>query len=217
MDGQALRLHEELLLLALHDEKGTMPLGDLFSHAAAGGMLCELALAGRIELDKSKKKPEISVTDTTMVGEPLLDEWLMRIRESPKKCSVQSWVGKIAGSAGLAHRIAEPLYMRGILRKEDGRVLFVFKRRVYPTGDPGPERVLLERLRAGLNGDDSDERALIALALADAGGFLDEALTRDEIKTAKKRLEALRTRNSIVAETAEVMDAVRAAIMIAAM
>ena len=45
-----LRIHEELLLLALHDKKGTNAFAPLLDPALGGGLMAELLLDERIEL-----------------------------------------------------------------------------------------------------------------------------------------------------------------------
>src|SRR5215471_17800660 len=52
----SLFLYEEILLLALRDGEGTMPLGTMYEYAVGGALLAELSLSGRIRLDSSRRK-----------------------------------------------------------------------------------------------------------------------------------------------------------------
>ena len=57
MINQTLPLYEEILLLALDDQKGTPSLGGFFANAMGGAILAELAMNGSITIagDKDKK------------------------------------------------------------------------------------------------------------------------------------------------------------------
>lgn len=48
--SRRLRLHHELLLLALHDKKGTLAFGQMQHIGLAGGLVAELLLAERIAI-----------------------------------------------------------------------------------------------------------------------------------------------------------------------
>jgi hypothetical protein len=50
-----LHLHEEVLLLALKDDKGTPFATTQYGFAMAGAMVAELVLAERIDLEDSKR------------------------------------------------------------------------------------------------------------------------------------------------------------------
>ncbi len=52
----SLYLHEEIMLLALRDEQGTVEYGTNYVYAMCGGILAELLLAGRITVEDNRKK-----------------------------------------------------------------------------------------------------------------------------------------------------------------
>ena len=52
----SLYLHEEIMLLALRDEQGTVEYGSNYVYAMCGGILAELLLGGRISVEPTKKK-----------------------------------------------------------------------------------------------------------------------------------------------------------------
>ena len=70
-----LYLHEEIMLLALRDEKGTVEFGTNYVHAICGAILAELLMAGRISVAEGKKKLVNPVSDEPL-GDPVLDECL---------------------------------------------------------------------------------------------------------------------------------------------
>ena len=53
---ETLFLHEEIMLLALHDEKGTVAWGTYYQYALGGAILAELLLNNLISIEVSKKK-----------------------------------------------------------------------------------------------------------------------------------------------------------------
>ncbi len=67
-----LYLYEEIMLLALRDEKGTIATG-FPEQIVAGAVLAELLLDGRISVDDTKKKLVTVVNDKT-IGDPIIDE-----------------------------------------------------------------------------------------------------------------------------------------------
>lgn len=207
----SLYVHEELTLLALRDREGTFVFGRSYSLAIGGAILAELLLAGRVAVEEGKKK-RVDVVDRTPLGEPLLDECLAEIADAKRPQNAPGWVGRFSRKSKIAHRVAEGLCRRGILRTDEKKVLLIFSRKVYPEVDPGPERELLERLRAAVfeNGD-VEPRTAIALALAHSCRLLDLSFERRELKRRKERIRAVTAGEATGATTREAIEAVQAA------
>ena len=158
-----LYLQEEILLLALNDEKGTVHFGALFDQAAGGAILAELLLGGRLGVEGEKKKARVFVKDATPMGEPLLDECLEKVAGEKKRKKAVEWAQKFAGIKKLKHRIAAPLVEDGLLKEEEDTVLLVFNRTIYPESDGRPEREITQRMRRAIVGSGSEvhhERAM---------------------------------------------------------
>ena len=67
-----LRLHEEVLLLALRDKKGTIESrAGMYRFALGGAILAELLIEGRIAVESGKKKL-VEVTDPGPLHDPLM-------------------------------------------------------------------------------------------------------------------------------------------------
>src|SRR3954471_22531734 len=99
-------LHEEVLLLALHDEKGTTDFGSSFTYAMGGGLLAELFLKGRVACeDDGKGNGLVNISDPTPIGEPLRDEALVKIRESKRRARPEAWVSRLAGLPKIKQRV----------------------------------------------------------------------------------------------------------------
>ena len=145
-------LHEELMLLALRDEEGTIEPGAMLTHAIAGAALAELMLHERINVEESRwtKSKLANPVSLEPIGEPLLDECLALIGKAGRRAAIQSWVSRIAAMKDLCKCVAWQLCARGILRADKEKVLFIFNREVYPELDPEPERELRERLHEAI-------------------------------------------------------------------
>jgi golgi phosphoprotein 3 len=202
-------LHEQVLLLAVHDEKGTV-MPSALGLALAGALIAELLLYGRVAVMEIRRSKLLVVIDDSPMGEPLLDEALHRMATSRRRGSIATWTSRLATTRHLLHRVAEPLTRDGILRRESGRVLWVFSRTIYPTDNPTPERRLVDAVRAAVLGDDGDvaPRVAIVIALTRSSGILDHVLGRKTVRGRKHRLDAL-ARMELVGDTAQ--DAILAA------
>ena len=213
-----LRLHEALLLLALNDEKGTASSGTSYTYALGGAIISELLLAGRIALVKPRRTTLVEVKDATPVGDALLDECLQKMAHAKRPRSVGTWVSKFAGTAKLKHRIADGLCDRGILRREEGKVLLVFNRRTYPTANPAPEAALVERMRqAVVDGVVPDPHTLVVISIAHGTGLLAQTLGKKVVRARKDWIKQLVQGDAVGAATKEAVQAAQAAMMVATM
>lgn len=217
MKNSSLFLHEEILLLALQDEKGTISAGSMYAYAVGGALLAELVVRGRIELAGPPKKRMVQLLDPTPIGEPLLDEAIEKIATAKRRGSVSTWVTRLAGLRKLRDRLADGLCRRGILRAEERDVLLFFKRRVYPALDPRAEREIVERLRQAIFEDGQvDARTVVLLSLADRAGVLGTVFGRKALKARRPRIDRLVEEESLGKAVKSAVEAVQVAIIVAA-
>ncbi|NJD10094.1 MAG: GPP34 family phosphoprotein [Gemmatimonadetes bacterium] len=196
-----LHLHEQLLLLALHDDKGTIQ-GANFALGAAGAILVELLLGGHIAIDAVKKKKFVTPGEAALPGDPILDEVLQRIRTAKRNEQVNTWISRIAATKRLPQRTAERLRFRGILGRREGRVLLFFTRELFPTNDPAPERELVQRIREAVLGDaEVPVRVAVLTALANQLSLLGPVLDKQERKARKQRLKQVSELDAVDAAT----------------
>jgi hypothetical protein len=145
-----LHIHEQLLLLALRDEKGTLESrAGMYQYALGGAILSELLVEGCIAVGEDKKKL-VDVVKIKRMYEPVLDECLGMIASAKRRRSASNWVSRFGQIRKLRHRVASGLCHRGILKDSEDKVLLFFTRRIYPTIDPGPERRLVGSLRKAI-------------------------------------------------------------------
>jgi len=175
----ALTLAEELLLVALDDQRGTLlPMRPYAMEvASAAALVMDLSLLGRIDSDERS----LTVTSATATGSPLLDDVLTRIAADPGPHSTATWLQRLATLPDLQERIIGSLVQRGVLQSVEKRLLWVFKTRVYPPTSGLEEREVLSRIMTLLNNDEiPDARDALLVGLLSATKLLDELLSRPE-------------------------------------
>jgi Golgi phosphoprotein 3 len=208
-----LALHEEILLLALKNEKGTIAIESHCNLAMGGAILAELLLLGRLKVQRQKNKQFAIVSSTKPTGNELLDECLGRIVESKKRQQLKTWVSRFSKIKQLKRRTAVQLCRKGVLRESEDRVLFIFKRKIFPELDPRPERDLVEQLRRAIFTETSrvEPRTAMLVALAFHGDLLKNAFAKKMLKSRKKRIQSLTSGEVVGDATKEAVRAVEGA------
>lgn len=212
-----LYLHEELLLLALKDARGTIESkAAMCQYALGGAILAELLLADRITIGDDKKKL-VDHVPGPLIREPLLDECLDLIGSAKRRRRAVNWVTRFARIKSLKHRVAQGLCRRGILQAGEDKVLWLFTRRIYPERDPVPEQGIVERLAQAIFGDTSevDGRTAILLALAQGVGMLPIHFDKKQLKARKHRIKQIADGQLLGAATREAVQAAQAAALAA--
>ena len=209
-------LYEEIMLLALRDEQGTIATG-FPEQVLAGAILAELLLDGRISVEDTKKKL-VNLLDSRPSGDPIIDECLEKMTTAKRRASLQTWVSRLAGTKNLRHKAAQRLCDRRILRADEDKVLFVFKRRIYPEIDPVPEKKIIDRLRDAIYNDHAklDPRTVVLVSLANGSDMLRQTFGRKELKSRKKRIERIENGELTGKATREVIAACQTALIVAA-
>lgn len=214
--NRKLLLYEEIMLLALRDEKGTIASGTMYQIALGGAILSELLLEKRIEVDVSKKRKLVDLVDSKPIGDPLVDECLEKIKNAKRRATLQTWVTRFANVKKLKHRAAAQLCKRRILRADEGKVLLIFTRKTYPEINPKPERELIERLRKAIFTDAKslDPRTVVLVSLAKNCDLLKIPFDKKKLRERKKRIEGI-VNGEMTGEAAKAaMEAMQAAIFV---
>ena len=213
----SLFLHEEIMLLALRDEEGTIASGTMYQYAIGAAILAELLLNQRIALDETRKKKLINLISSTPLGEPLIDQCLEKIGNAKRRASLQTWVTRFAGVKNLKHRVAQRLCDRGILRADEDKIFLLFTRKIYPELNPVPERKLIERLRQAIFTDSRniDPRTVVLVSLAEGTGLLKEAFDKKKLKGRKARIKEISNGEITGKAAKEAIQAMQAAVMVA--
>ncbi|MFH1754662.1 MAG: GPP34 family phosphoprotein [Candidatus Latescibacterota bacterium] len=207
-----LNLCEELLLLALHDRKGTVVSSTsmALTYGLTGAILMELTLAGRLAIEEQK----FVLIDPTPTGDDILDEALARIKSSKIYRKPGYWVSKLSGIKKIKDRLLGRLVNQGILRREEHRILRVIPSRRYPTAYSVPEMKLRERIRTVvLKGKKPDERTVVIISLVNACNLIKEIFDKEERKAAKKRIKEITESEAIGKAVSDTVAGVQAAVL----
>jgi golgi phosphoprotein 3 len=206
-----LTLAEELLLLALDDPKGTIPMtaAQPLKYGLAGATIMDLMLIGKLTNDDKN----IVAVDATLTGNEIQDQVLTTIAAAERPRDVKYWVGEL-GTDIKRHQdwLEERLVQRGILRREVHRFLGIIPSQRYPTDDPLPEQSVRERIRTAVLGDASpDPRTATLISIAKACSVLDNLFTREECKQTKRRVEEIIQGETLGKAVKDTVDAINAA------
>jgi hypothetical protein len=218
MDEQRYLIAEDLLLLLLDDERGSLLTDPINVDAGlAGAVLLELAQRGRVKVDEAPGDPAthvVRVSDDSPTGDDLLDEALRLVGERDRTAT-----GVVEDLAvGLRRKVLDRLAVRGILTHEEGRLLGIFPRHRWPAHDDRHEMALRAGLRDSLvQGASPTGRVAALIALLDAIGAEHRVLPFPGVSNRKLRARAaeLSKENAWAAgspDSVEVVSATRAAI-----
>jgi hypothetical protein len=211
-----LNLAEELLLLALEDERGEVhhAASDSLDYGLAGAVLMELVLRGRFHTENDK----LIVADGSQTGDEVLDGALEDVATSRKPRDPEHWI-RSWGQQHLKDRLLERLVKRGILKEEEHRVLWVFSRNRCPELDGTLEKELRQKIRAvALEGQEPEARIAALICLIKVCDLAKEIFAPHESELARKRLEEISegdlVSNAVSDAVTEVQVATQAAVMV---
>ncbi|HPG38003.1 MAG TPA: GPP34 family phosphoprotein [bacterium] len=183
-------LYEELLLLALDNQKGSIHFSasSALPFSLAGAILTELYLQGRISIVEKK----LVVIDKRVIGILLLDEALHLLIEQSKDKSMEYWIESLVNKINnLQDKCITGLLELGILQKEEHKFIFIPYYR-YPEYNPRPEIDLRDKLnQTVLEHSWPEEHLYLLLVLIKACNLVNVVFTRENKKIAQNRLKQL--------------------------
>ena len=210
-----LRFAEEIVLLILNDEDGRFARvsNNSFDFAMAGGVLMDLALENRIDTDLDK----LTLVDSTPLQDSLIDPTLSDIAAATETHATRYWLERTAVHAdyireGSLRRLVE----KGILAREEGRFLWVFRSRRYPLVDGKADLEVKLRIMEVLFSDKiPDPRDVVIICLADACGIFEKLLASRELARATGRIEQVRKLDLIGQEVTKAIWDIEASLALA--
>ncbi|WP_265522664.1 GOLPH3/VPS74 family protein [Oerskovia flava] len=181
---------EDLLLLLFDDESGKAT-GDtsMLEQVTAGALLVELTLLGRVDLTHDApgvRGDRLVVRDGSPTGSVLLDRALAVIH-TKQGSKPKNIIGPLAKDKPTGQVLAS-LAARGILRREDERILGIFPTTRWPAEDSRHE----DAVRAGLwrvlvDGSAPDERTAALVAILAATGRAGKVVGAPDRRAADRR------------------------------
>lgn len=213
---------EDILLLLTDDQTGkSITDSTRLDYALAGSVLIELAQLGKIDVagpNGPVKKGRLYITDPAPTGTPELDAGLAVIAEKDRR--PQDVVSKLA--KGLRSRLLNGLAARGVLRREEGRILGLFPTTRWPAADSAHEHELRGRLHAVLVvGSTPDSRTGAVISMLSAIDAAPKVLAGEDRRMVKQRAKQIAqsggwasdaVRKAVEAVNAATMAAVTAAV-----
>ncbi|XP_050044727.1 Golgi phosphoprotein 3 homolog sauron [Dermacentor andersoni] len=212
-----LTLMEEVLLLGLKEKEGyTSFWNDCISSGLRGCILVELALRGRIELERcgvrrrSLLLRKVLLRSDTPTGDVLLDEALRHLKETRPPETLQAWIDYLSGETwnplklryqlrNVRERLAKNLVEKGVLTTEKQNFL-LFDMTTHPLVDQTSKGKLVRRVQEAVlsrwvnDPQRMDRRLLALLVLAHASDVLENAfapLSDDDYELAMRRVREL--------------------------
>lgn len=186
-----LTLSEKLLLLGLHDEKGSVVFSasTALPFGLAGALLLELYFLKRIDFVEKK----VHVINPAETDNELLNETLDLLRSSSSINDAKHWVNTIYRKVkNIQQRLAEQLVQKQILREQEHSFMWIINYSRYPTQDEKPEQDLRSRIKdIVIKQSIANEEELTLLHLIHACELIPEIFSKEERKSAKKRIEEL--------------------------
>ncbi|GBE29819.1 MAG TPA: GPP34 family phosphoprotein [Bacteroidetes bacterium] len=212
-----LSLAQELMLLALKDDKGTLATeSSSLKIGLAGSLIMELLFDDRIMMVDNK----VQVLNPSTHPDAFLEETLGYIRDSKKPRKLKDWVSRINGKMPkLIKEMTHSLVIAGILHHEEDKVLWVFPHHKFPTNDATPELLIRRRIEnVVLGGNTPDERTSALISIALACQLTGELFEKSDRKEAKKRMKAISkaSESSVVGKVIDEMHAAVATVIVVA-
>lgn len=186
-------LFEEILLLGLKDEKGTLDWkAGFIKYGLSGAIIAELLLLKKIVINDNEKN-RVELIDNNLIGNEILDESITLIQNSKIKKDLKHWVNKFSTIKKLENKIANNLIQKGILKEEGRKILFLFNSTVFPEVNPIPEKEIISRLEKSIFNDNEtvDVRTCILIALTHKSDILSIVFNYKEIKKRKEHIEKI--------------------------
>ncbi|KAF0992301.1 hypothetical protein HZS_2515 [Henneguya salminicola] len=193
-----LSLMEEILILSMKENTGeTFLLTDTASYSIRACMLVELAMRGKIELEpmglrkRSSERRNVIVINNSITGDPILDEALRIISESPESDSVKAWLDLLSGETwnlqnlkyqmkNVRTRICKGLSEKGIC-STDVQDFVLFSVTTHPIIDESPKKNIIAYINELLTKnfvdvDSLSPRDFALISISYASKIIDNAL-----------------------------------------
>lgn len=213
----SLDLLEEYLLIALDDSKGQFVIDSTHLHyGLAGAILLELALREKVVIQGDY----VRINDSAAVTEIALNKALEYLQEKAKSTKVKDVITAFANQAGeFKQDVLQRLINKGILKKEEAKILWIIPNNKYPTSNLSPENKVRERLKAVmLDGAKSEARDIMLLSLIDVSDLTKEAFRdKEDYKKVKRKIKEVTQDIRISGAINKSIREIQAAIMIAIM
>jgi len=208
---------EEIVLLALDDQNGKFvdlpPLA--LDQALAGAALLELAFQNRIDTDLT----HLTLVSDQPTGDRMLDSILKAVTAAKDKKDAKHWVGVIsADGEKIRDGALVKLVEKGVLKKEEKKVLWVIPGRRYPMIQNQEEEEVRKRIRhVVVDGAIPSPRDVVIISLASACQLLRTVFSDADLLKCSPRIAEVAKMDligrAVSKSVAEVQEAVMRAVL----
>lgn len=200
-----LTLAEEMMLIGLNDDKGSLifTVSDTLPFGLAAAAIIDLYLTDFITVHES----HVKVTASSAHPDDALNMALDIIKSYDHKKNIHTLIHKIEEHhKDLMDKIIDNLIGKGVLKKEEHKVLWLIHYDRYPTKDPVPEMKMRQQVRdCLLNCNSPGDKLLALLSLIKACDLTNELFKEGEREAAQKCLGRMTSADFIQTNTNEVL------------
>lgn len=192
-----LTLYEEILLIAIHEAKGSVIrlASDRLRPAIIGATLAELALLGKIQTTNNHR---LQLVDNSPIADLILNKILETLNESEKERKYTTWISALGQQYDVIYQLTvESLVLKGILTQEDDRFVWVIPSPLQAEMKASAKHLIINRLRGVVLAlEDAQPRDIALLGILKACGLLYLVFLRDERKLASQCIYELGINNA---------------------
>lgn len=208
-------LAEDLLLLALDDEKGKIIFSSstALPYGLAGAILLQLSYEGKISLNDDR----VNVVDSSPVNIPILDQCLSLITDTPKPKKVQRWLTLFSGrKVDLKNQLIQGLITKDVIKETEHKILYLIPSKRYPMINGTHENQIRQNIKnIVLNQSPSTQHFTSLISLIHACELINEIFDKSDRKQAKQNIKKI-IKNEKVGDsvTQKVNEIILAAVMV---
>jgi golgi phosphoprotein 3 len=210
-----LSLFEELLLLSIHEDKGTFirSVQEKINTGLVGAILAELALLGVIQIQENHR---LHVGDVNSLEDDILNEALDAMKESEKDRKSGYWINAFTQKPEkIRKRITERLIEKGIVTQEDDHLLWVIPSPMEPEKKASTKYWIKRRLRSIiLASEPAEQRDIALLGVMKACDLLDLVFLKDERRLASRLIGELVVSEALKNPVAQTIEEIGLAIAV---
>ncbi|MBD2777871.1 GOLPH3/VPS74 family protein [Iningainema tapete] len=203
---------QELMLLAVHDEKGSIVSSATQSlpYGLIGAVLLELVLQGKLISEDGK----LFVVNATTTGDEFFDDCLNEILTARRNRDARFWVTHLVRKfRGFQYAVLSNLVELGVLKQEKHRVLGLFSVQRYTMINPRAKHVIVDRVRSSvLNKTKLDSRTVSLISLIKACNLTNYLFAPEERKQARQRIAEIVSGELVGNAVSETVASVQAAV-----
>lgn len=197
-----LTLVEEIELLSLDDKTGAhLPLlPEALGYGLAGAILADLEIAERITTGGKV----VELKNSAPTGNPLVDPWLTRIAAESQTHAIGYWLSVFSDEKpAIEMAVLDHLIARGILKREEKKILWVFGLRRYPTVHNEERVEVRTRLAQLIQGDQQPPHLDATLiSLLSGCSLLPSIFSNGELEGRAERIESIANSDPVGREVA---------------